>query len=700
MAKTELLLNIKADNDQAMKSIEEVEEGFTRVGRRGRESASGIKEKFDAVNSIVGGLLPRGLQTTIRRFQSTARAVKRAGKSFSALRATLATLGIPALILAIQLLIDNFQTVTDWLGITSAESRLLAEEQEKVTQAMNDAAVQTEVYVNILRDLNATTQAQEGALKALARQVTSLNGLSLEQADLQDRINEAMVDYERLTRAQAEADNLEERIKAKQKEIDAEQKIIDKRGYSAANTNKANRAQKRQIKQQEELNLLMVDYQDKVGTVLEIETKMSDVAADTAQAKKDQAEADRKATADALAAQRELEKRLEREADARSRLAKMREQAGLNEVELAKDEMKRREEAELAEVSSASARNAIKQYYATEWENWKADYDERQLQAEQAIQQRIKDAEDKAWQERNMASLNDREKALMQNELYYETLLDYAVENDLDTTQLELDRQAKLEAINQEFNDKELAEKTEAQEKVNEAIEKTNNKQLTAREQEILASQAQYQLLLDLANEYGLDTEELLLQQREAEAAINQKFDTKELEEAESLEKAKVMAKMKAQKEFANLIGTMSSLAEEGSKEAKALAIVEVLTNQAIAMATAVRAAVAAGSTPPTPATPFLVAANIVSMVGGVVSSFASIKKILDQTKGAGGSTGGIGSGGGGGGGGGTTPMVPNLDYDVENNAVQNMNVSAYVVQSQLQGSQLEYNQALQRTTL
>lgn len=700
MAKTELLLNIKADNDQAMKSIEEVEEGFTRVGRRGRESASGIKEKFDAVNSIVGGLLPRGLQTTIRRFQSTARAVKRAGKSFSALRATLATLGIPALILAIQLLIDNFQTVTDWLGITSAESRLLAEEQEKVTQAMNDAAVQTEVYVNILRDLNATTQAQEGALKALARQVTSLNGLSLEQADLQDRINEAMVDYERLTRAQAEADNLEERIKAKQKEIDAEQLLIDKRGYSAAATRKANRAQKRQEEQQEELNLLMVDYQDKVGTVLEIETKMSDVAADTAQAKKDQAEADRKAAAEALAAQRELEKRLEREADARSRLAKMREQAGLNEVELAKDEMKRREEAELAEVSSASARNAIKQYYATEWENWKADYDERQLQAEQAIQQRIKDAEDKAWQERNMASLNDREKALMQNELYYETLLDYAVENDLDTTQLELDRQAKLEAINQEFNDKELAEKTEAQEKVNEAIEKTNNKQLTAREQEILASQAQYQLLLDLANEYGLDTEELLLQQREAEAAINQKFDTKELEEAESLEKAKVMAKMKAQKEFANLIGTMSSLAEEGSKEAKALAIVEVLTNQAIAMATAVRAAVAAGSTPPTPATPFLVAANIVSMVGGVVSSFASIKKILDQTKGAGGSTGGIGSGGGGGGGGGTTPMVPNLDYDVENNAVQNMNVSAYVVQSQLQGSQLEYNQALQRTTL
>ena len=84
-------------------------------------------------------------------------------------------------------------------------------------------------------------------------------------------------------------------------------------------------------------------------------------------------------------------------------------------------------------------------------------------------------------------------------------------------------------------------------------------------------------------------------------------------------------------------------------------------------------------------------------MVGGVVSSFASIKRILDDA-GSGG-TAGVGSGGGRA----RQPsqaLVPNQNLDVQNNEAQNVNVSAFVVQSQLQGTQLDQASAMARATL
>lgn len=700
MAKTEMMLDITAKNEKALKSIEEVEEKVTQLGRRGQKSATGIKDKFDAVNGIIGGLLPRNMQTMIRRFQSTSRAVRRAGKSFSALRATLATLGIPALVMAIQLLIDNLETVTDFLGITSAEARLLAEEQEKVTQAVNRATAATEVYVAILNDANSSMMTQEGALKALSRQVTVLKDLNLEDAEAQEKVNAAIEQYNHLVEMRARQENIAERIKNKKEEIAVEQAIIDKGELSYSNSRKANKAKKEKAALDKELLALQEENQSVMEGILYVEEQVNETLEEQAEIKAAEAKAERERQAAATAAARATEQRLEREGAAVERLTKMREQANLDEKELAKDNLDRRMEAELAEVESEESKLAIKQYYANEWETWEKDFNDREAERVAQAQQRIDDALEKAYQERAKSDMSAREQAIMANEQYYDTLADEAQIAGIETDQLEEERLAKRNAINQKFDDEAAEKKQEAADKIEESLAKVDNEELSQREKNLMANEAHYKALLDLADQYGIDREALEAQRRERETQINAEADAKDVAATQATEKAKVMAKSKAAGEYSNLIGTMSSLAEEGSKEAKSLAIVEVLTQQAIAMATAVRAAVAAGSKPVTPATPFLVAANIVSMVGGVVSSFASIKRILDQAKGGGGSTGGIGGGGGGGRGGGTAPLVPDMNYDVENNAAQNMNVSAYVVQSQLQGSQLEYNQTLDTATL
>jgi len=90
MAKTILTTEYTADNTKALKAAKEVEDAVSKIGKEGRKSSSKIKDGFESVNDIFGGLLPRNMQTIIRRFRSTSRAVSRAGRSFKVLKSAIA----------------------------------------------------------------------------------------------------------------------------------------------------------------------------------------------------------------------------------------------------------------------------------------------------------------------------------------------------------------------------------------------------------------------------------------------------------------------------------------------------------------------------------------------------------------------------------------------------------------------------------
>jgi hypothetical protein len=581
----------------------------------------------------------------IRRFQSTQRAVRRASKTFDKLNTSLASLGIPALVLVLTYLIDNMEKVTDFLGLTSEESREAAKDLKNLRQEMNQLRDATEGYLDILDDENMALTAKKEAYAELQRQSPLLKGMTLEEAEATHQLTFAMDELARKTKLRAEQENIERRIEQLREEIDEEKAWYEAKSWKQTKDRKAEAA----------INELMEQRTAVQGELLEItatETEYTErqarLAKEAAEAKAEEAKAEREREAARQQAIRDQEAREQREEKALERRQKQAEQLGMTEEELMMDELDRQEQAELALVKSEEAKIAIKEFYAQKWDDWYKAFREKQ--------QDELDREDDAQAAKDAA---DAERAL-QAQISAQEQIDKALEKvDMDRSLSEMD------------------ERTRA----------------------IMENEIHYNKLLDLADEFGLDRVAIEKQREQKEDEINAEFNQKEIDDEKRTQAAIMAAKQQAASEFAGLISEMGDLAEEGSDAAKGLAIVEVLTNQAIAMSQVVansqKAADAGG-----PLAPFLAIAYTAAGIANVISTFASIKKILDKAKGAG-PTAGIG--GGARAGSRSTqvqPMVPNMNYDVENNATQNMNVSAYVVQSQLQGEQLQYNQALNRSTL
>ena len=158
----------------------------------------------------------------------------------------------------------------------------------------------------------------------------------------------------------------------------------------------------------------------------------------------------------------------------------------------------------------------------------------------------------------------------------------------------------------------------------------------------------------------------------------------KEADEQISLQIKKNNAILKASR---SVLGGMMDLAEEGSEQMKALAIVDILISQGVAVANAITTATKSSKTP------LDMAVNIAVAIGTVLSAFAQVKSILAEADASGGG-GSIGRGGGGGGA--TTPLVPQglgrMDSPTGN--------QAYVVQSQLEGQALNAQQLRMQTVL
>ena len=184
----------------------------------------------------------------------------------------------------------------------------------------------------------------------------------------------------------------------------------------------------------------------------------------------------------------------------------------------------------------------------------------------------------------------------------------------------------------------------------------------------------------------------LLLEAFEAYQAqkdsINEKYKQKEIDENQEVIDLEIQGRQALAKGVSGVFKQMGRLAEQNSQEQKSLAVADVLLNQAIAMANAVRGA------SETAGDPISLAVLITTMVGGVLSSFASIKGILDQAGASGGSVGG-GSTGQTRSGFGTQSTAP-LPSRLETAG----GMQAYVVQSQLEGQAMQAQQLTSKTTL
>jgi hypothetical protein len=173
-----------------------------------------------------------------------------------------------------------------------------------------------------------------------------------------------------------------------------------------------------------------------------------------------------------------------------------------------------------------------------------------------------------------------------------------------------------------------------------------------------------------------------------AEAAAEQK------KQEEDLKNAKIQAAQSTASALGQIASFLQQQGEEGVAASKAFAVAELAINTAVAISTAIAGATAAAAKGG-PAAPFLQVAYIASMVGSVVAAMVQATQILNTAPGP--SAGTVSA---------TAPSAPsvapvttNTTELVNAEAAQLAPVQAFVVESQLSGSQENIQQIQNQAT-
>ena len=182
-----------------------------------------------------------------------------------------------------------------------------------------------------------------------------------------------------------------------------------------------------------------------------------------------------------------------------------------------------------------------------------------------------------------------------------------------------------------------------------------------------------YDRRMELANgnrELELEAEKIFLDKMKA---LTEDSEAK----VQSIKEAGIKATVNAAR---GLFSVMGKMAEDGSEQAKALAITDVLLAQAVSLANGIKVASKAAKDP------YTLAAGIITAISAVMGAFVGVKAILNEA--------GTSAGGGGGGIPSTTPLVPDQVSRTETTG------KAFVVQSDLEGAALQANQLYSQTAL
>ena len=201
---------------------------------------------------------------------------------------------------------------------------------------------------------------------------------------------------------------------------------------------------------------------------------------------------------------------------------------------------------------------------------------------------------------------------------------------------------------------------------------------------ELIARGAQFSALLALRQQYDMDLADIDAQQAASEKAAQDRLDAQADKDADDALKLKERQQQQLVQSTSSMFRTLGQLAEENSETQKGLAIADILLNQAVAMANAIRGASEGAKDP------ISLAVLITTMVGGILSAFAGVNSVLEQGKAASSS---VGRGSATRSGFADTPATP-LPARTDTPEMQ-----AFVVQTQLQGQMELASQLQQKTT-
>ena len=368
----------------------------------------------------------------------------------------------------------------------------------------------------------------------------------------------------------------------------------------------------------------------------------------------------------------ELGKQAIKEAKAAAKVADMRAKAAKLDREL------------LVDRSTIQAKIAALRLKSRQEEEFGAEARKQALKDAQVLEEQLLSKEMESLQLKADAQKMENTFARSNIENLDKEAAAIAAVNNIQTTRLNAQKstQRELNRLNKEIEADEKRKVKEAETNAD-ALKKAIQSDA---QNEIDVVTAKYIALNELAK--GNAEAKAILKDKEDAAllAITKKYAKKEVEVVDT-EAAKRIAIEKATADAVKAarlgivaagFDALKSMAktEEGQKR---LAISQILVNQGIAMSEAYRGAMQS-ATGTGPLAAFTAPGFTATMIGMVLSSFASIKGVMNQ---AGASSGSIGSGGGGGGGTAQLALTPSLESFGEG-TLELPSVQAYVLQNNI----------------
>ena len=202
------LNNEKSEGEKANKKLTESTEDLT-------DSVTSNGGAMALLNQLTGGLA--------QQFKDSYEAIAVTNKSLKGLKGALLATGIGAAVLAIGLLVENFDKVKEVLSGVTAEQKRFTETQIEANAAASSASQSLKGLRDVVLDQTASENARREALNKLSETVVELQGVDLDQADALKLVRDETDKYIKAVEARAKAEAFAKIIAEEQANIIREQ---------------------------------------------------------------------------------------------------------------------------------------------------------------------------------------------------------------------------------------------------------------------------------------------------------------------------------------------------------------------------------------------------------------------------------------------------------------------------------------------
>jgi len=656
-------LNILVDNAQAIPAIDETGKAVEELQNKSKGASKGTKKDWGGIADLFSSVLPRSLSKSLRSFKSTGRQVSRLSRSFKGLKTAIASTGIGLLVIALGEVVAHWESIMDYMNGVTEETKRLQKLDKDREETQGRIVVANKAHLETLKNINSTIEQRNFALKEMAKEMGVLKDLDLTSLDAQKQITQAYEDHVKLAQTLLDQTFEEEKLnkalniqKADGFRLTEEESKVTRDAISAAAKSGSDAQMERAIANRQEVEAVAL-----IRTRLEDEAEIERIISNQ------QGISD-----DILDIENRINATLERQATDRKDAA-----------DAARTAAQEQADAERKAAAAKAKRIALEKSNAAFLLQLEKDLNEQillagiegeQARAEKVLEIRHLEAVAKA----TLAGATADQLLLIEEGYALDLAALQARFKDDDDPQAILDDQV---ALREELRQSVLNEESKDREQAK-----------TLFDERMVLAHGNAELEMAALILYKSDKDAIEVYWRDKKAADDEAAKAKEIADANEILQIKIQGFVKLANATKGIFSTLEGMAEEDSKKQKALAITGILLNQATAVATSIAAATKAGLGTGA-AAPITTPLFILQMVGSALAAFAGVNKILNQ---ADASSGGIGSGGAGGGG--TNPTVPLIPLGRLGSP--DTNNQAYVVQSQLEGQNLNAEQIRQQTVL